>query len=141
MARLGCQPRERAVIAFPPFCQRSLLTPGSQTVCRHWLKGLCMKGNACGFLHQFEAACWLPSGPREPRLMPPPGAHARVPLFRQVRRVQGAGLPFQVSLDSCDGSPSGLSPATDAPSARHSSEDIKDCNMYKLGFCIHGPHW
>ncbi len=27
-----------------------------QTVCRHWLRGLCMKGNACGFLHQFEAA-------------------------------------------------------------------------------------
>jgi len=25
-------------------------------VCRHWLRGLCMKGNTCGFLHQFEAA-------------------------------------------------------------------------------------
>jgi cleavage and polyadenylation specificity factor subunit 4 len=29
---------------------------GTQTVCRHWLRGLCMKGNACGFLHQFEAS-------------------------------------------------------------------------------------
>ena len=28
----------------------------AQTVCRHWLRGLCMKGNACGFLHQFEAS-------------------------------------------------------------------------------------
>lgn len=25
-----------------------------QTVCRHWLKGLCMKGDSCGFLHQFD---------------------------------------------------------------------------------------
>ncbi|XP_047333425.1 30-kDa cleavage and polyadenylation specificity factor 30-like [Impatiens glandulifera] len=24
-----------------------------QTVCRHWLRGLCMKGEACGFLHQY----------------------------------------------------------------------------------------
>ena len=24
--------------------------------CRHWLRGLCMKGDACGFLHQFDKA-------------------------------------------------------------------------------------
>lgn len=27
-----------------------------QTVCRHWLRGLCMKGEACGFLHQYDKA-------------------------------------------------------------------------------------
>ncbi|KAH7287627.1 hypothetical protein KP509_32G067100 [Ceratopteris richardii] len=25
-----------------------------QTVCRHWLRGLCMKGDACCFLHQLD---------------------------------------------------------------------------------------
>lgn len=25
-----------------------------QTVCRHWLRGLCMKGDNCGFLHQYD---------------------------------------------------------------------------------------
>ncbi|GJP86803.1 hypothetical protein CLOP_g16781 [Closterium sp. NIES-67] len=25
-----------------------------QTVCRHWLRGLCMKGAECGFLHQYD---------------------------------------------------------------------------------------
>lgn len=25
-----------------------------QTVCRHWLRGLCMKGETCGFLHQYD---------------------------------------------------------------------------------------
>jgi hypothetical protein len=23
-----------------------------QTVCTYWLRGLCMKGDSCGFLHQ-----------------------------------------------------------------------------------------
>ena len=36
------------------------ITPGRrsfrQTVCRHWLRGLCMKGDACGFLHQYDKA-------------------------------------------------------------------------------------
>lgn len=27
-----------------------------QTVCRHWLRGLCMKGDLCGFLHQYDKA-------------------------------------------------------------------------------------
>lgn len=26
-----------------------------QTVCTYWLKGLCMKGDTCGFLHEFNA--------------------------------------------------------------------------------------
>ena len=25
-----------------------------QTVCTYWLKGLCMKGSECGFLHEFD---------------------------------------------------------------------------------------
>ncbi|XP_047078673.1 zinc finger CCCH domain-containing protein 45-like [Lolium rigidum] len=25
-----------------------------QTVCRHWLRGLCMKGDSCDFLHQYD---------------------------------------------------------------------------------------
>ncbi|KAJ6728321.1 ZINC FINGER CCCH DOMAIN-CONTAINING PROTEIN 45 [Salix koriyanagi] len=25
-----------------------------QTVCRHWLRSLCVKGDACGFLHQYD---------------------------------------------------------------------------------------
>ena len=51
-ARVLCAKRPR-----PPQCAEGdspSLT--LQTVCRHWLRGLCMKGNACGFLHQFEAA-------------------------------------------------------------------------------------
>ena len=30
--------------------------PAVQTVCSYWLKGLCMKGEDCGFLHVFDPA-------------------------------------------------------------------------------------
>lgn len=30
-----------------------------QTVCRHWLRGLCMKGETCAFLHQYDES-WMP---------------------------------------------------------------------------------
>ena len=70
-----------------------------QTVCRHWLRNLCMKGNACGFLHQFDKS--------------------RMPTCR-----------FFAKYGECK--------EPDCP-YKHSLEDIKDCNMYKLGFCIHGP--
>lgn len=69
-----------------------------QTVCRHWLRNLCMKGNACGFLHQFDKS--------------------RMPTCR-----------FYAKYGECK--------EPDCP-YKHSLEDIKDCNMYKLGFCIHG---
>jgi cleavage and polyadenylation specificity factor subunit 4 len=29
---------------------------GAQTVCTYWLKNLCMKGDDCGFLHQYDPA-------------------------------------------------------------------------------------
>ncbi|KAH8958061.1 hypothetical protein BDL97_06G001900 [Sphagnum fallax] len=70
-----------------------------QTVCRHWLRGLCMNGDACGFLHQYDKA--------------------RMPLCR-----------FFVKFGECR-----------EPDCiyKHTNEDIKECNMYKLGFCPNGP--
>ncbi|AEE31221.1 30-kDa cleavage and polyadenylation specificity factor 30 [Arabidopsis thaliana] len=70
-----------------------------QTVCRHWLRGLCMKGDACGFLHQFDKA--------------------RMPICRFFR------LYGECREQDCV--------------YKHTNEDIKECNMYKLGFCPNGP--
>ena len=33
---------------------RTELSPVLQTVCTYWLKGLCMKGESCGFLHEWN---------------------------------------------------------------------------------------
>ena len=66
----GGGPGDRRV-GVPRFQQYVSKKNFRQTVCRHWLRGLCMKGDDCGFLH--------------------------------------------------------------------STEDMKECNMFKLGLCIHGP--
>lgn len=75
-----------------------LLKP-KQTVCRHWLRGLCMKGTSCGFLHQFEAArmpvCRFFSKYGECKVR-------RALLMRDLKAVQEPDCPF-----------------------KHSSEDIK----------------
>ncbi|KAL4586318.1 hypothetical protein LXL04_010954 [Taraxacum kok-saghyz] len=70
-----------------------------QTVCRHWLRGLCMKGETCGFLHQYDKS--------------------RMPICRFFR------LYGECREQDCV--------------YKHTTEDIKECNMYKLGFCPNGP--
>ncbi|GIL48716.1 hypothetical protein Vafri_5171 [Volvox africanus] len=70
-----------------------------KTVCTYWLRGLCMKGDACGFLHQFVSD--------------------RMPVCRNL-------LKYGECHDQ------------DCP-YKHSLDEIKECNMYKLGFCIYGP--
>nr|CAD1832071.1 unnamed protein product [Ananas comosus var. bracteatus] len=69
-----------------------------QTVCRHWLRGLCMKGDACGFLHQYDKA--------------------RMPVCRFFRMFG------ECREQDCV--------------YKHTNEDIKECNMYKMGFCPNG---
>lgn len=58
-----------------------------------------MKGDTCGFLHQFDPQ--------------------RMPVCRTL-------LKFGVCKEP------------DCP-YKHTLEEIKECNMYKLGFCIYGP--
>jgi cleavage and polyadenylation specificity factor subunit 4 len=78
-----------------------------------------MKGNACGFLHQFEASrmpvCrfFAKFGECKARL----SLFSLLSLLAHLTRLQEPDCHF-----------------------KHSDSDIKDCNMYKLGFCIHGPH-
>ena len=71
-----------------------------QTVCRHWLRGLCMKGDNCGFLHEFD--------------------QNRMPVCRFYAKYGECREPDCVF--------------------KHSTDDVKECNMFKLGFCIHGPN-
>ena len=70
-----------------------------QTVCTYWLRGLCMKGDTCGFLHEFDPN--------------------KMPVCRNLLKYGTCKEP-------------------DCP-YKHSTEEIKECNMYKLGFCIYGP--
>lgn len=33
---------------------RSFRDPGKRTVCKHWLRGLCKKGDSCDYLHEYD---------------------------------------------------------------------------------------
>jgi cleavage and polyadenylation specificity factor subunit 4 len=70
-----------------------------QTVCTYWLRNLCMKGDTCGFLHEFNPE--------------------RMPVCRTLLKFGACKEP-------------------DCP-YKHSTQEIKECNMYKLGFCVYGP--
>ena len=83
----------------PQFTQYVSKKNFRQTVCRHWLRGLCMKGEQCGFLHQFD--------------------QSRMPVCRFFAKYGVCREPECVF--------------------KHSTEEVKECNMYNLGFCIHGP--
>ena len=37
-------------------CLICVCAAAAQTVCTYWLKNLCMKGDDCGFLHQYDPA-------------------------------------------------------------------------------------
>ncbi|CAL8467936.1 g7474 [Coccomyxa elongata] len=70
-----------------------------QTVCTYWLKGLCMKGEECGFLHQLDPQ--------------------RMPVCRTLLKFGECKDP------ECQ--------------FKHDLGEVKECNMYKLGFCVYGP--
>lgn len=57
-----------------------------------------MKGDSCGFLHQFDSD--------------------KMPVCRNLLKY-------------------GECKETDCP-YKHDTDDISDCNMFKLGFCIYG---
>eukprot|EP01023_Acetabularia_acetabulum_P048994 TRINITY_DN5204_c0_g2_i1.p2 TRINITY_DN5204_c0_g2~~TRINITY_DN5204_c0_g2_i1.p2 ORF type:complete len:270 (-),score=39.86 TRINITY_DN5204_c0_g2_i1:156-965(-) len=71
-----------------------------KTVCTYWLKGLCMKGEQCGFLHQY-----VPE---------------RMPVCKTLQKHGACKDP-------------------DCP-FKHDLDEINECNMYRLGFCIYGPN-
>ena len=60
----------------------TVLAGDAQTVCTYWLKGLCMKGDTCGFLHVFDVA--------------------RMPVCRQLLKYgvcKEPDCPYKHSLD------------------------------------------
>eukprot|EP00892_Ulva_mutabilis_P003802 jgi/Ulvmu1/1794/UM119_0012.1 len=78
---------------------RNFVRNYKKTVCAFWIKGMCMKGDNCGFLHEMV-----------PERMP------ECTTFLKKGFCNDPDCKF-----------------------KHSRENIKECNMYALGFCIFGP--
>ena len=52
LLRCSCTPPDPALALTPP--PPPPPPPPPRQVCTYWLRGLCMKGDTCGFLHQFD---------------------------------------------------------------------------------------
>lgn len=50
----ACAPLPAARVPSPHAQQLPLPVHPAQTVCTYWLRGMCMKGDQCGFLHQYD---------------------------------------------------------------------------------------
>ena len=99
-----------------------------QTVCTYWLKGLCMKGDTCGFLHEFNAermpVCrsLLKYGVcKEPDC---PYKHSLTDI--KVQHCITSCLHCFICIVCCH-------------KADCTSAVFQECNMFKLGFCVYGP--
>eukprot|EP01053_Blabericola_migrator_P009952 Blabericola_migrator_1__9951@NODE_54_length_16124_cov_113_894563_g50_i0_p5_GENE_NODE_54_length_16124_cov_113_894563_g50_i0NODE_54_length_16124_cov_113_894563_g50_i0_p5_ORF_typecomplete_len492_score65_62YTH/PF04146_15/7_2e03YTH/PF04146_15/2_9e34Torus/PF16131_5/6_4e07Torus/PF16131_5/0_42zfCCCH_3/PF15663_5/1_4e06zfCCCH_3/PF15663_5/1_6zf_CCCH_4/PF18345_1/1_1e08zf_CCCH_4/PF18345_1/9_5e03zf_CCCH_4/PF18345_1/3_5e03zf_CCCH_4/PF18345_1/8_7e03zfCCCH/PF00642_24/4_7e05zfCCCH/PF00642_24/2_2e02zfCCCH/PF00642_ len=93
-----------------------------QVVCRHWLRGMCIKGDSCDFLHIFD-----------PSRMPPCrqyGKHGRC-----AEHEQGT-CPLRHD-DMNIATPEGPVAAADMTASRHSSNVV--CIQYLFGYCQSGP--
>lgn len=104
-----------------------------QVVCRHWLRGMCIKGDLCDFLHIFD-----------PTRMPPCrqfGKHGRCAEHEQgtcpLRHDRDDGLFFNGLQDPSAAVPSS-SGADSATARQHTSNKI--CIQYLFGYCQCGPH-
>lgn len=59
----ACPLRHSAPSALNFLPRQSAISQHGKTVCKHWLRGLCKKGRACEFLHEYELRampeCWF----------------------------------------------------------------------------------
>ena len=97
---------------------------GVQTVCTYWLKGLCMKGDDCGFLHEFDTARM----PLCRNLIKYGECRDKDCVFKHAQDDMKAGCPSRTR--SCARSV--------APAPAHARAVVQECNMYRLGFCVYG---
>lgn len=77
-------------------------------VCRHWLRGLCMKGNSCEFLHKFD-------------LERMPYCH-----YQTIKKCKTPGCYFRH-----------VNPADEEESSSNVARS-RECSFYRQGFCKHG---
>lgn len=49
-----CLKNEERVCLMGSLCPLRHIVKDKQVVCKHWLRGLCKKGDQCEFLHEYD---------------------------------------------------------------------------------------
>eukprot|EP00920_Eleutheroschizon_duboscqi_P023025 GHVT01056558.1.p1 GENE.GHVT01056558.1~~GHVT01056558.1.p1 ORF type:complete len:495 (-),score=114.52 GHVT01056558.1:371-1855(-) len=112
--------QHRAAIGKRPDAQTSLGKGKHSVVCRHWLKGMCMKADFCDFLHQLD--------------------YRRMPACRQQQRsgycsdMHRGNCYFRHEATAGEATFDSFAVASILPTSSASTE----CLHYFLGFCKAG---
>jgi len=97
-----------------------------RTVCKHWLRGLCKKGDACDYLHEYDL-----------RQMPECRYYATYGFCNSVDECLYVHIDPAVKRRVCENYDRGFCPAGPRCSKRHIRRVA--CPYYLAGFCPMGP--
>lgn len=109
--------------------------PPSSLVCKHWLRGLCKKGDACEFLHEYNLYVFLPSIHCICSFLLTQIANSRPPPFPRLT-LSSRKMPECNSFSRTRYCPNG-----DECLYLHIDPDsrLPPCPHYDKGFCPLGP--
>jgi cleavage and polyadenylation specificity factor subunit 4 len=109
----------------PPPSPRRSLTHGS-LVCKHWMRALCKKGDACEFLHEYNL-----------RRMPECNNYARHGTCPNGDDCVYPHFPRAAKRAACPHYDRGFCPLGPLCARRHAARP-RICPFYLAGFCPHG---
>lgn len=97
-----------------------------RTVCKHWLRGLCKKGDACDYLHEYDL-----------RRMAECRFYATYGFCSAGDECLYVHIEPSVKLYECEAYQRGFCPAGPACPRKHAQRIA--CPYYLAGFCPQGP--
>jgi cleavage and polyadenylation specificity factor subunit 4 len=111
-----CMKNEAKACQMGPLCPLRHIIKDKQVVCKHWLRGLCKKGDQCEFLHEYDLS-------RMPECF----------FFSKYCKLIYVNVYiFFINLVACSN--------RECPFRHIDPESkIKDCPWFDRGFCRHGP--
>lgn len=112
-----------------PSCYNKHVNPmyNKKVVCKHWLRGLCKKGDSCGYLHEYNL-----------RKMPECLFFSRNGYCTQTAECNYLHIDPQTKIPECFSYNKGFCPDGPKCSKRHIRKTF--CEMYLTGFCPNGKN-
>lgn len=119
-----CLKNEAKMCTMGPLCPFRHIIKDKQVVCKHWLRGLCKKGDQCEFLHEYDLS-------RMPECF----------FFSKYQACSNKECPFrhidpESKIKDCPWYDRGF--CRHGPFCKHRHRRRVFCPFYLLGFCPDG---
>ncbi|KAI1715446.1 zinc finger c-x8-C-x5-C-x3-H type (and similar) domain-containing protein [Ditylenchus destructor] len=121
-----CLRNEMKACLFGPLCPLRHIIKDKQVVCKHWLRGLCKKGDQCEFLHEYDLS-------KMPECF----------FFSKYMACSNKECPFrhidpESKIKDCPWYDRGF--CRHGPFCKHRHRRRIFCPLFLLGFCPEGPN-